>query len=81
MLQFKDTVSKSNIDGIQLNLLMISIKDLKRDDIKGYEYTYTHMHGDTTLQVLRKRMMKRSLGKRCPFKESCNYIWLGLLIL
>lgn len=46
-----------------------------------YEYTYTHMHGNTAFQVLRKRMMKRSLGKRCPFKESCNYVWLELLIL
>lgn len=33
MLQFKDTISKSNIDSIQANFLMISIKDLKREMI------------------------------------------------
>lgn len=36
MLQFKDTVFESNIDSIQQNFLMISTKDMKRDDINGY---------------------------------------------
>lgn len=36
MLQFKDAVFEFNIDSIQQNFLIISTKDLKRDDINGY---------------------------------------------
>lgn len=44
MLQFKDTVFESNIDSIQQNFLMISTKDLKRDDINGYVWVHIHTH-------------------------------------